>query len=59
MTTFQSNNTVVSKLVWLELNINLNDANFQKSFLDCQCSTAVRSNVTGINQFLRMTMPQM
>jgi hypothetical protein len=49
---FQFNSTVVSQLIWLELNLNLSHAYFEKRSLDCQCSTGVASNVTDrINQF--------
>jgi hypothetical protein len=44
--TFQSNNTAVAKLIWLELDYNLSHSYFEKSSLDCECSTAMSSNVT-------------
>ena len=44
--TLESNGSVVSKLIWLELKLNLSHAYFEKSLLDCQCSTAVDSKVT-------------
>ena len=44
--TFQYNSTVVSKLTWLEIKLNLSDACSEKRSLDCQCSTGVDSNVT-------------
>src|SRR6202795_2748712 len=49
-TTLHSNSSVVSKLIWLELNLNLSHAYFEKRLLDCQCSTGVGSNVTIRNQ---------
>ena len=51
--TFQFNRTVVSKLSelsWLEHELNLSYAYFEKRPLDCQCGTGVGSNVTIHNQ---------
>ena len=48
--TFQFNRTVVSKLSWLEHELNLSHAYFEKRPLDCQCGTGVGSNVTIHNQ---------
>ena len=44
--TFQYNSTVVSKLIWLEVELNLSDGYSEKRSLDCQRSTGVDSNVT-------------
>ena len=44
--TFQSNGSVVSKLIWIELKINLSHAYFEKRSLDGQCSTRVSPDVT-------------
>jgi hypothetical protein len=49
--TFQSNNSVVSKLIWLELDVNLShryDVENPPELLDCQCSTAVGPNVVTV-----------
>ena len=47
--TFQSNRTVVSELIWLEFNLNPSHACFEKRSLDCQRSTSACSNVTVLN----------
>ena len=57
--TFQFNRSVVSKLIWLEFNLNLSHACFEKCSLCCQCGTGVNSNITVRNyQFMRMMIPQ-
>jgi hypothetical protein len=43
---FQSNDCVVSRLIWLELDLNPNHAYFEKRSLDCQRSTGLGSNVS-------------
>jgi hypothetical protein len=50
ISTFQFNRTVVSKLIWHQLDLNLSHAHFEKRSLDCQSSTGVGSNVTVRNQ---------
>ena len=46
--TFQFNKTVVSKLIWLEVELNVSQACFEKhsDLLYCQCRTSVDSDVT-------------
>jgi hypothetical protein len=48
--TFQPNNTVVSELLWLELELNLSHAYFEKRSLDRQRCPCVGSNVTVLNE---------
>jgi hypothetical protein len=50
--TFQFNSTVVSKLICIELELNLSHAYFEHRSLDCQCSTGVGSNVTVRNRLV-------
>jgi hypothetical protein len=48
--TFQPNISVVSKLNWLEHDLNLSYAYLEKRSLDCQLGTGVGSHVTVRNQ---------
>ena len=40
-TTFQSDGSVVSKLIWFEVNLNLSNSYFEKRSPGGQCSTGV------------------
>ena len=44
--TFQSNISVVYKLIWLEIDLNLSYARFERYSLYCQYSTAAGSDIT-------------
>jgi hypothetical protein len=55
-TTFQSNGSVVSKLIWLKLDRNLSNAEVEERSPDGQCSMGVGPHVAVWNYSVSKTM---